>query len=111
MSAERDPVTVIFPPSYDERAEYETPLKGFLCDVVVRLEDGFRYKLFFTDPARLQQTVEDDFTAGREYYAEPGLMLLPEVTTEAVRRAVTALWRDGCFQQMKPMEEPEESST
>jgi hypothetical protein len=36
--------------------------------------------------------------SGRPYYAEPGLIVLPEVTTEAIRQAVSGLLRDGYFQ-------------
>jgi hypothetical protein len=103
MATQVEPFTVLFPDWYDDRAEFETPFKGFLNDVVVRLEDGSRYQLFFTDPVRLQQTLQDDVGGGREYYTEPGLVVLPEVTTEAVRKAVAGLWRDGFFARLRPL--------
>lgn len=71
--------------------------------MVVRLEDGSRYKLYFSDPIRLQQTLEDDVKMGREYYTEPGLVVLPEVTTGAIRKAVAGLWREGYFRHRKPL--------
>jgi hypothetical protein len=48
------PFTIIFPERYDARCTYETPSKGYLSDVEVRLEDGSCCKLYFTDPVRLQ---------------------------------------------------------
>src|SRR5262245_55564402 len=99
MSAQVNPVAVTFPEWYGDRAEYETPLKGYLSDVVVRLESGDRYRLYFFDPVRLQQTLEDDVQAGRHYYTEPGLVVLPEVNTQTVRQALECLWRDGFFQR------------
>lgn len=106
MATQVEPFTILFPDWYDARAEFETPLKGFLNEVVVRLEDGSRYQLHFSDPVRMQQTLEDDTRAGREYYTEPGLVILPEVTTETVRKAVSGLWRDGFFRHLKPIDKP-----
>src|SRR5690242_7942232 len=85
------PFTIVFPEWYDARCEQETPLKGYLSDVEVRLEDGSRFKLHFTDPARLQQTLEDDAATGRPYYTEPGLVVLPEVTMQAIQQVIPAL--------------------
>ena len=99
-----DTYRVVFPEWYDARLEHETPSRGYLADVVVRLEDGSRYRLYFSDPVRLQQALEDDTADGRPYYAEPGLVVLPEVTTEAIRRAVPGLLRDGYFRHLKPLD-------
>jgi hypothetical protein len=101
MPTQTTPFTIIFPEWYDARCEYETPLKGYLSDVEVRLENGSLYKLYFIDPVRLQQTLEEDAASGRPYYTEPGLIVLPEVTTEAIRQAVSGLLRDGYFQHLK----------
>jgi hypothetical protein len=94
---------VVFPEWYDARAEFETPSKGYLPDVEVQLEDGSRYRLYFIDPVRLQQTLEEDAQAGREYFAEPGMVVLPQVTTQAVQKAVPGLMEDGFFQYLKPV--------
>ena|SRR5579872_6206202 len=103
MPTEVVPFTVVFPEWYDARLEHETPSKGYLSDVEVRLEDGSRYRLYFIDPVRLAQNLEDDSQAGRAYYAEPGLVVVPEVTTQAVRAAVSGLFTDGFFRQLKPV--------
>ena len=103
MPTQTTPFTVVFPEWYDAGCEHETPAKGYLPDVEVRLADGSRYKLYFTDPVRLQQTLEDDSASGRPYYTEPGLVVLPEVTTEAIQQAVSALVRDGYFRHLKPI--------
>jgi hypothetical protein len=101
MIAATEPYTIIFPDWYDERAEFETPDKGFLRDVVVRTAEGIAYRLYFTDQVRLQQTLEDDTKRGRVYYAEPGLVVLPEVTTEAIRVAVAGLWHERFFEHLR----------
>jgi hypothetical protein len=43
-------------------------------------------------------------TAGRGYYAEPGLIVLDEVTNEAMTEAVNELWQEGYFERLKPAE-------
>lgn len=103
MATQTTPFTIIFPEWYDARCEDETPAKGYLSDVEVLLEDGSRYKLYFTDPIRLQQTLEDDASVGKPYYTEPGLVVLPEVTTQTIQQAVPGLLRDGYFRYLKPL--------
>jgi hypothetical protein len=102
MPSQPNSFTVVFPEWFDARVEHETPSKGWLTGVEVRLEDGSRYELSFIDPARLQQTLADDEEAGRPYYAEPGLVVLPRVDREAVRVAVAGLVEDGYFRRLKP---------
>lgn len=101
MSTQTTPFTICFPQWYDARCEYETPLKGYLSDVEVRLVDGSCYQVYFIDPVRLQQTLEEDAASGRPYYAEPGMIVLPEVTTQAIQQAVHGLLRDGFFRHLK----------
>jgi hypothetical protein len=94
---------VLFPDWFEARAELETPAKGHLHGVQVQLEDGATFALTFYDPIRLQQTLEDDVHAGRGFFAEPGLVVVPEVTCDAVRKAVQGLWQEGFFGQLKPL--------
>lgn len=94
---------VIFPDWYDDRAKAETPLKGWLSQVVVEVEDGSRYPVSFIDPVRLQQDMEEYAKQGTCYFSEPGLIVLSEVTTNAVRQAVVELWRQGYFEHLKPL--------
>ncbi len=103
MATQTTPFTIFFPDWYDDRCEYETSAKGYLPDVEVRLDDGSRYKLYFTDLIRLQQTLEDDTALGKPYYTEPGLIVLPEVTTRAIQQAVPALLREGYFRHLKSL--------
>ena len=103
MSTAMKGPTISFPEGYDARREYETPMRGYLSDVVVQMEDGARYRLYFIDPVRLQQTLEDEIASGRPYFTEPGLVVLPEVSTEEIKKAVWGLIKDGFFTQLKPL--------
>jgi hypothetical protein len=40
---------------------------------------------------------------GKPYYTEPALVVLPEVTSEAIRKAVPDLIEVGFFQHLKPI--------
>lgn len=103
MATSVNSFTIVFPQWYDARCAMETPSKGYLSDVVVQLEDGSRYKLYFSDPVRLQQTLEDDAALGKFYYTEPGLVVLPEVTTAAIEQVVPELVREGYFRHLNPI--------
>jgi hypothetical protein len=97
MSTHVQPFTIKFPEGYDAQAEFEAPFRGYLPDVIVQLEDSSQRRLSFIDPARLEQSLSSNAQSGRAYYAEPGLVILPEVSTEAIQKAVHGLWEDGYF--------------
>lgn len=103
MSTLAEGFTVIFPEDYDARSEYETPFRGYLEGVVVQLEDGSRYPLAFFDPVRLRQDLEAEVKWGKSCLAEVNLIVLPEVTTAAIRKAVAELFQEGYFQHLKPL--------
>ena len=103
MATATEPAVLVLPEDYDERRAYETPLRGYLEGATVRLADGSRYPVFFYDPVRLGQDLEEYAKLGRPFLAEPNLIVLPEVTEEAMRAAVEALARQGFFQQLKPL--------
>lgn len=91
---------VIFPDGFDERAAFEAPLKGWL-HAHVELENGSCYAVHFSDPVRLQQDLEENIRTGEPCFAEPGLIVLPEVTVEAVQEAVRSLCERGFFEHFK----------
>ncbi len=93
---------ISFPDGFDERWEYEMPLKGYLSRLRVRLDDGRHYLVNLIDPVRLAQDLEVETSCGRPYFAEPGLILLPEVTTRSITEAIHSLWREGFFETLKP---------
>jgi hypothetical protein len=94
---------VQFPPWFDQRCEREMPARGYLSDVTVKGENGNVFRVYFIDPVRLRQTLEDDAIAGKPFIAEPGMIVIPEVTVDAIQKAVAGLWREGFFQHLKPI--------
>lgn len=101
MSIPVQAVTMHLPDGFDARSEFELPFRGYLPDVVVESADGNRYRLAFIDLARLEQTLEDNVSTGRPYYVEPGLVVLPEVTLEAIEKAIHGLHEEGFFDRQR----------
>jgi len=91
---------VLFPEGFDERSAFECSMKGWLS-AQVESESGERYSIYFSDPVRLQQDLDDQVRRGVPCFAEPGLIVLPEVTIEAAQNAVQFLWREGFFKHLR----------
>lgn len=104
MSANGLGFKIHYPPDHDARSEFEATSRGYLSAVVVELEDRSQYRVFFYDPVRLRQDLEAESALGRPYLAEPGMIVLPDITMDAIRQAVAALVMDGFFQQLRPMD-------
>ena len=101
---------VILPTEFDEQAAAETPLKGWLS-AQVELDDGCRYAVYFSDPIRLQQDVDEAVHEGKPCFAEPGLIIVPEVTVQAIEDAVQFLWKQGFFAALKTEQGEEVDAT
>ena len=102
MSRDPSGFEIDFPEGYFGQLEEDTPSRGWL-EVTVRARAGAtRYRLAFYDVVRLQQTLDDYVQQGQVHYAEPNLVLLTQVSTENVRKAVAELAREGYFDQIKP---------
>jgi hypothetical protein len=97
MSIPVHSLSIHLPGGFDAQSEFEMPFRGYLPDVVVELADGTRHRLAFVDLSRLEQTLEDNASIGRPYYAEPGLVVLPEVTLTTIEKAVHGLCEEGYF--------------
>lgn len=96
---------IIFPDGFDERSEDEMSMRGYLSHTLIELEDGECYPVFFMDPVRLQQELNIDIKTGNPCLAEPGLIILPSVTMENIKAAVSYLWKDGFFTYLKPVDQ------
>ena len=94
---------IIFPKSFDERSKHEMTLRGCLSNVLVELEDGSRHEVEFIDPVRLAQELKDYVGLNIPCYAEPGLIILPEITVERIEQAVQYLDGSGFFEHLKPI--------
>ena len=92
--------SLILPDGFDEQALFELPFKGWLS-AYVESEEGCRYPVYFSDPIRLQQDLDEEVQLGKPYFTMPGLIILPEVTMAAIEEAVQLLWARGFFVSLK----------
>jgi hypothetical protein len=79
--------------------------RGYLSHVLVELDGGNLYPVFFYDPTRLQQDLAEGIRSGRPFVADPGMIVVPEVTPDAMRDAVDRLVGEGFFDHLVPVHE------
>ena len=94
---------ILFPDDHDAQSEHEAASRGYLSHVVVQTDEGVRYQLCFYDPVRLGQTLADEFRLRANGFGEPNMVVVPDVTSECIRKAVEELWRAGYFNEIKPL--------
>lgn len=89
---------------FDERVIEEAKDKGYIINMLVTLENGNRYRMEFYDPTRLSQDIETLlFECKHICYAEPNIIVVPEVTLECMQAAVNQLADQNFFEQLKPL--------
>jgi hypothetical protein len=82
--------------------EEEAKLRGYLGNVTVELQGGLRYRVTFYDPVRLAQTIQDDLHFGSPYFAEPGLIVVDEVSKSRIEDVIERLAQKGFFDKLVP---------
>ena len=93
---------IIYPSALDERAKYEMSLKGWAC-VHVEAEQEKYYEVCFYHPVRLWQDFKEAIENGKPCFADyAAVVLIPEVTVEAIGEAVLFLWKGDYFKYWKP---------
>jgi len=92
-----------FEGGFDEREAFEARARGHRSHVCVVLSGGERYAVAFYDPVRLQQDLEEETAAGHACIADPGMIVLPEITLEHMQRAVEQLVDQGYFDSLRPI--------
>jgi hypothetical protein len=97
---------LVFKYPFDEAAAHEAEARGYLAYAAVELNDRTRYPVVFYDPVRLQQDLEVEVGEGRAFIAEPGMIVIPEVTLARMQAAIERLSQDGFFDSLRS--EPEQ---
>jgi hypothetical protein len=88
---------LIFECGFTEQDAFEVPLRGYRSHVWVELSDGSKHPVTFFDSVRLAQELAGEVAAGRPFVAEPGLIILQEVTRESMEHAAKILADEGFF--------------
>lgn len=92
--------TLLFDEDFDERAQFEAHSKGYLSHVRVRIADGKVYSVIFYDPVRLGQDLEVRVSMGKVFLADPGMIVLSEVTLANMQVAVDRLESGKFFEAL-----------
>jgi hypothetical protein len=93
---------LIFPNEWSERAESEMFSRGYV-DLIVELAHGQRYQIVFYDPIRLSQTITSSFQNGDVVFAEPNLLVIPELTIDNIQKAIAELSKSRFYTYLKPI--------
>ena len=83
-----------------DQAAFEAQSRGYLSHVMVELDEGRLYPVFFYDVVRLQQDLDESAMHGRPFIADPGMIVVEEITPEAMKHAVEQLSREGFFDHL-----------
>jgi hypothetical protein len=102
MSATSSGVKLVFAREFSEREAMEARDRGYLSHVLVEL-DGHLYPVVFYDPIRLQQDLELNVKHGRTFVADPGMIVITDITIEAMQEAIQRLSQEGYFNYLTPL--------
>jgi hypothetical protein len=91
----QNPTRILFPQGFDDRAADEMTMKGY-ANILIELDEGQYYSVWFFDPIRAQQELEQSTQSGHPYFTEQGaLVLVSEVTVDAVLNTVRSILKHG----------------
>jgi hypothetical protein len=90
--------SLYFEYGFNEQDAHEARLRGYRSHVWVDVDDGSSYPVAFFDATRLSQELASEAQAGRPFLAEPGLIVVTEVTLENMEAAARKLVEEGFFE-------------
>jgi hypothetical protein len=88
---------------FSEKVAFEAQGRGYLSHVMVELDGGRLYPIFFYDVVRLQQDLEESAKHGRPFIADPGMIVVEEITPESMKHAVEQLGGERFFDHLTAM--------
>ncbi len=103
MSDTQNAVKLQLEIKFGEWESEDARIRGYLSHVVVELPSGVRYPVFFYDPVRLAQDLESDAKGGRPFIADPGMIVVPEVTVEYMQIAAQRAAEEGFFEYLQEL--------
>jgi len=93
---------LIFVNDFSDEAAFDAAARGYLSHVLVKLESGLLYPVVFYDPIRLKQDMDELAAHGERFLADPGMIIVPEVSREAMESAALTLAAQGFFDHFVP---------
>ena len=95
------PAKLVFVNGFSDRDAVEARDRGYLSHVLVQLDERL-YPICFYDSIRLQQDMEQSALHGRAFVADPGMIVLSDITMDAMQEAVQRLCDEGFFKNFIP---------
>lgn len=95
---------LVFVIPFGRNEEEEAKSRGYLSHVLVELDDGRLYPVFFYDIVRLQQDLDEEAKHGRAFVADPGMIVLSEVTLATMELAAQKLCDERYFDKLRPVQ-------
>lgn len=93
-------MNIEYPINWDDLDGLERPAKGWLTGVIVTLSSGAQIELTFYDPVRLAQDLEEEIRIGKKGIIEKNLIVVPEVTREAIEAAISQAEKERFFDDL-----------
>lgn len=89
--------------TYDVDEGDEAP-QGYRGDVVVEVSAGQTFPVYFFEPEAVREIIESNIKWGfGRYLAEPGMVVVPEITLANMKSAVLTLIGTGYFNHLRPV--------
>ena len=77
---------------------------GYRGDVVVELADGETFPVYFYEPDAIREELDGRIKSGfGQFVAEPGLVVIPEITLAGMKSSVLELVEIGYFDHLRPV--------
>jgi hypothetical protein len=106
MKAKKETMAKLrFAREFTEQDAEEAQSRGYLSHVFVELDEGELYPVFFYDLTRLQQDMAENIRAGHPFLADPGMIIVPQISPQAMKDVVDRLNEEGFFDHLTPLRE------
>ncbi len=77
---------------------------GYRGDVVVELGDGGVFPVYFYEPDAIREELDARTRSGfGQFIAEPGLVVIPEITLDRMKSSILELIEVGYFTHLAPV--------
>ena len=94
---------LVFAHAVDER---DMAPHGYRGDVIVEFADGQSFPVYFYEPDAIREELDGRMKSGfGQFVAEPGLVVIPEITVAAMKSSVLELIEVGYFTHLRPCED------
>src|SRR5580704_11141725 len=87
---------------FDDQAIVEMAWKGW-APAAVKFSSGKMVEVCFYDPVRLSQDLETERQSGSACIAEPGMIVVPDVTLKNMNDAILQLHKNRFFDRLVPL--------